>query len=169
MLNLSLTAVHRGEVRVGQRVAPDDPVWEGSGIALREPLAVDLVARPVGEGVLVRGRIRAPLRRHCRRCLTDVPVEVDEEIDLLYEPLSGEEATDLAGEVYPLPERGDVLDLLPAVREQVLLRVPEFVVCRAACRGLCPQCGANWNDATCECEPEAGPSPWAALKDLKFD
>ena len=59
MLNLSLAEVARGEVRVRGTIAPDDPLWEGTRVALREPLEVDLDARSVGEGVLVRGTIRA--------------------------------------------------------------------------------------------------------------
>ena len=57
----------------------------------------------------------------------------------------------------------------PVLREQLLLRVPAYVVCREECRGLCPQCGANLNETTCACEPEQAASPWDALKKLKFD
>lgn len=169
MLNLSLTAVSRGEVRVRGEIVPDDPVWTDTGVLLAEPLEVDLSATSVGEGVLARGRMRTRLERECRRCLVPVPVEIDDTVDLLYEPLVGEEASELAGEVYPLPERGDDLDLRPAVREQLLLRVPEYVVCREVCRGLCPQCGANLNETTCKCVPETGADPWGALRKIKFD
>jgi uncharacterized protein len=169
MLNLSLTAVSRGEVRVRGEIATDDPVWNDTGVVLAEPLEVDLAATSVGEGVLARGRMRTKLDRSCRRCLIDVPVAVDDTVDLLYEPLAGEEASELAGEVYPLPDRGDELDLRPALREQLLLRVPEYVVCREGCQGLCPHCGANLNEMTCECVPETGSDSWGALRKIKFD
>lgn len=169
MLTLSLAEVSRGEVRVRGEIPPDDPLWDGTGVALREPLRVELDARSVGEGVLVRGRVQARLDRQCRRCLTEVPTEVDDTVDLLYEPLDPEEEEDLSGEVYPLPPRGNELDLGPALREQILLRVPEYVVCEEACRGLCPQCGTNLNQAACSCVPETGGNPWDALKKLKFD
>lgn len=169
MLNLSLLAVARGEVRVRGEIPADDPLWEGTGLTLREPLAVDLEARSVGEGVLVRGSIRTVLDRECRRCLEPVRQEVEDRVDLLFEPLEGEEAEELGGEVYPLPARGDELELGPALREQVLLRVPEFVECRKDCRGLCPHCGADLNRGACGCAPEAEPSPWEALKKIKFD
>lgn len=169
MLNLSLNEVARGDVVVRGEIAPDDPVWEGDRLRLREPVRVDLVARSVGEGVLVRGQLRARLEMECRRCLKEVSTEVDETVDLLFEPLAAEEEEALGGEVYPLPPRGDVIDLTPAVREQLLLQVPEFVVCSEACRGLCPQCGADLNQGSCDCVPEASPSPWDALKNVKFD
>jgi uncharacterized protein len=59
--------------------------------------------------------------------------------------------------------------LTVAVREQVLLQVPQFTLCREECRGLCPTCGADLNEGACECVPEQGASPWDALKDVKFD
>lgn len=170
MLNLSLTAVSRGEVEIRGEVSPEDPIWEDTDLALQEPLAVELEARSVGEGVLVRGRIRALLRLECRRCLKELVHEVDDPVDLLFEPIRDEEEElALSGEVYPLPARGDDLDLRPALREQLLLRVPDHVVCDESCRGLCPQCGADLNQTACSCVPEKGASPWDALKNLKFD
>ena len=170
MLNLSLTAVSRGEVPVEGEISPDDPVWGDTDLALAEPLRVELRARSVGEGILVRGRMRTRLVLECRRCLTAVGYEIDDSVDLLFEPMQDEaEEAALSGEVYPLPARGDQVDLLPALREQFLLRVPDYVVCGEDCRGLCPQCGTDLNRATCACVPEAGPSPWDALKKLKFD
>lgn len=156
-------------MRVRGEIATDDPVWAGTAVVLAAPLEVELSATSVGEGVLARGRMRTRLERECRRCLVSVPVEIDDTVDLLYEPLAGEEADELAGEVYPLPERGDELDLRPALREQLLLRVPDYVVCRDACRGLCPQCGVNLNETTCACVPDTGSDPWGALRKIEFD
>ena len=169
MLNLSLTAVSRGEVPVRGEVAADDPIWEGLGQTLATPLRVEMVAHEVGEGVLVRGEIETVVDTLCRRCLEPVRREVKETVDLLYEPLDPEEEVELGGEVYSLPERGDEVDLRPALREQLLLRVPEFVVCDEACRGLCPKCGANRNQTTCACVQDEPEGPWGALKTIKFD
>jgi uncharacterized protein len=169
MLNLSLTAVMKGEVRVKGEVLRDDPLFEGLALKLASPLSLELEARPVGEGVLVRGRMEGELEMECRRCVTAVRLGLDEPLDLLYEPLSAEEEEELSGEVFPLPPRGDDLDLRPALREQILLRVPEYVECSETCRGLCPQCGTNLNEGSCDCVAEEPGSPWDALKKLKFD
>ncbi|HEX8694146.1 MAG TPA: DUF177 domain-containing protein [Longimicrobium sp.] len=135
---------------------------------LVRPLEVDLEARSVGEGVLLRGTLRTTVRLACRRCLSPVERDVDEEVNLLFVEDMGED-DDTGGEVYPLPARGDEVDLTDAVREQVLLEMPEFALCGEECRGLCPSCGANLNEGACECVPEAAPSPWEALKKVKFD
>lgn len=168
MLKVSLSALDRGEVHVREQVSPDDPMWEGAGLTLAAPLDVDLAARSVGEGVFLRGRLRTTVRQACRRCLTSVEQPVDDTIDLFFEPLTDED-DGADGEVYPLPERGDELDLREAVREQLLLRAPEFALCSEACRGLCPQCGTDLNTGQCDCVPEPAASPWDALKNVKFD
>jgi uncharacterized protein len=169
MLILNLTSVGRGPVRIREQVSPQAPVWEEVGLELQEPLRVDLEAREVGEGVLVRGEMETELAAECRRCLGRVPVAVRDTVDLLYEPLSGAEEAELGGEVYALPERGDELDLLPALREQLLLRVPDYVVCAETCRGFCPQCGADLNRTDCACVRASHGGPWEALRDIKFD
>jgi uncharacterized protein len=168
MLNVSLTALDRGEVVVREQIPTDDPMWEGSGVTLASPLDVDLTARQVGDGVFVRGRLRTMVRQACRRCLSTVEQPVDDVVDMLFDTL-GEDEEEAEGEVYPLPARGDTLDLRDAVREQLLLRAPEFVLCREECRGLCPQCGTDLNQGECDCAPEKAESPWDALKNVKFD
>lgn len=169
MLNLSLSAVARAPVRLRGVVAQDDPIWHDVDLVLAEPLRFDLEARMVGEGVLVRGEIRTALDATCRRCLNPVRVPVEESVDLLYEVLSAEEQIELNGEIYPLPERGDELDLGPAVREQLVLRAPDFVLCEQSCRGLCPTCGVDLNRESCDCVAATGSGPWEVLKQIKFD
>jgi uncharacterized protein len=89
-------------------------------------------------------------------------------VDFLFDELK-EDEEEAEGEVYPLPARGDEVDLTDAVREQVLLRVPQYVLCREDCRGLCPKCGADLNAAPCDCAPDEPVSPWSALNKIKFD
>jgi len=168
MLHLSLAAVDRGEVALREEVPPEHPMWSDTGVELVRPLQVDLTAREVGDGVLVRGALRTAVRLSCRRCLEPVEHEVDAHVDLLFAPPmeGGEEGDD--GEVYPLP-RGDTLDLTDAVREHVVLETPALALCREDCAGLCPSCGADLNHGTCECAPQAEPTAWDALKNVKFD
>jgi uncharacterized protein len=43
--------------------------------------------------------------------------------------------------------RGYVLDVERWVRDAVAEALPAQILCRRECRGLCPVCGANLNDA----------------------
>jgi uncharacterized protein len=167
MLKLALNAVDRGEVRLRETVPPDAPMWDEASVRLSAPLQVDLLATSVGEGILVRGSLRTQVTGECRRCLTEVPADMDVHVDLLFEPVSPEEEDEAAGEVYPLPQRGAELDLSGPVREQIVLHAADYVLCREDCRGICAQCGADRNHTECDCVSEPAPSPWDALKKLK--
>ena len=43
------------------------------------------------------------------------------------------------------------LDVDQLVHDEALLYWPERTLCREACKGLCPTCGQNLNDGSCNC------------------
>jgi uncharacterized protein len=45
--------------------------------------------------------------------------------------------------------------------------IPAKHLCRESCKGLCPRCGANLNEETCECRQDLKSSPFAILKKEK--
>jgi uncharacterized protein len=169
MLKVDLRQLARERrLRIDEAVAPDDPLWQTSQIRLAEPLDVQLEAQLAGRDVIVRGTLQSRVTLPCRRCLVPVTAELKEELALVFRPgLSRVEAE--AEEVYALPERGDELDLADAIREQVVLSVPQYAMCSEACKGLCAHCGANLNQTQCTCVT-AEPDPrWAALRELRKD
>ena len=68
------------------------------------------------------------------------------------------------------------LDEAELVREQFELQAPMHPLCVDDCKGLCPQCGKNWNKGPCQCSPDARQVPSAlnraltkALAGIKLD
>jgi uncharacterized protein len=170
MLKLALAAVNRGEVRIREQVPPDDALWAGAGVRLVRPVEVDLKAASVSDdSILVRGSLATRVVLECRRCLKDVEQDVQTHVDLLFAALGADEQEEAEGEVYPIPARGTELDLAGPVREQLLLSVPQYALCREECRGLCPQCGTDRNQSECDCVSESARGPWDALKKLDHD
>ena len=102
------------------------------------------------------GRVSTALQLLCSRCLEPFTFAVDLPFDLLYLPHSenrgeGEveiEDDDLGTAFY----RDDVIDLGQLMKEQFYLTLPMKPLCREACRGLCPHCGTNLNESSCNCE-----------------
>jgi uncharacterized protein len=76
---------------------------------------------------------------------------------------AGLEDADDESDVFVLDPGARSLDLRPAVREEWLLAVPAFSVCREDCKGLCPKCGADLNEGPCDCPPSTD-ARWDALK-----
>jgi uncharacterized protein len=162
-----------------------DAMVEGdrAGFRARASAHVDVKLEKIERRVLVEAHAKAQLSVPCGRCLAPVPVDlpVDFEITLVpadeYQdelgvkrdriegPVSGSfEAQEAEEDVYT----GKVIDLDPLVREQLLLALPGYPVCREGCKGLCPVCGANLNERECGCERKPPDPRWAKLKDLKL-
>ena len=106
-----------------------------------------------GQGVRLRGRIDAATRLVCSRCLVNftdrLHVDLDEEFALgsAPQPHGGELGPeDFVQWVGPDHQ----LDVTEVVRQHLQIAVPMAPVCRPDCRGLCPVCGANWNEEICE-------------------
>jgi uncharacterized protein len=109
-------------------------------------------------GVDLSGRFDATVRALCSRCLEPFEVPLASEFFLTLTPEPVEMAT---GEnqmneddvsLFHAPE-GRV-DLVGVVTEQIYLGLPLKPICDEGCRGLCPRCGVNLNQSTCECPKE---------------
>ncbi|MEX0891463.1 MAG: DUF177 domain-containing protein [Gemmatimonadota bacterium] len=169
MLTVDLGRLERqGSVLIDAELPPDAALVEGTGVELADPVRVEARAQYSGLDVVVRGRATGRVRLGCRRCLATVEAEVEAPLTLVYredvEPAEAE-----AAEAYPLPARAHELDLGPAVREHLLLALPQYALCSEACRGLCPVCGTNLNEADCSCVVADEDERWAPLKRLLSD
>jgi uncharacterized protein len=161
-----LAQLHR--IRIDAEVPVDDALWDTFPWRFAEPVALHLDVQQAGADVVVRGDVSGRAELSCRRCLAAVPYEVNEDLIFVYRAgVAGVEAE--AQEVYPLPQKSRELDLTQAVREHVLLSVPEFVSCDETCRGFCPRCGTNLNETTCECRTNDEDPRWAALRRLRSE
>lgn len=115
-------------------------------------------------GFALRLRFSASLAGPCMRCLTGAsfPVTVDaREID---QPnVDDEELTS------PYVEEGH-LDVGAWAHDAIALAVPQALLCRPDCAGLCPECGVSLNDVDPATHVHERPpdSRWSKLREL-FD
>jgi uncharacterized protein len=122
------------------------------------------VSRPSG-GFAFRLRFEVHVEGPCMRCLE--PAALDLEIEAREVDQAGSEDEELRS---PYVE-GDELDLGRWAHDATMLALPNRLLCRADCAGLCPVCGESLNDADPAAHRhESGRDPrWAALDDLELD
>lgn len=113
------------------------------------------------QGLLVQARMRGTLVSECVRCLTEFPQPLEIDFTELY-AFSVRSVTDSN---LILPEDGHI-DLAPLAREYMVLATPISSLCREDCQGLCPICGQNLNEATCNHEAEEVDPRLAGLRSL---
>ena len=128
--------------RVQQSGTMDSLRVVGSTVPARAEVSVDATLEWVSDGLLATGVATGPFEAECRRCLSVVRGEVEARFQELFEFEARE------GESYPI--RGDHIDLGPLAREVLLLELPLAPLCREACQGLCPRCGADLNAGPCQ-------------------
>jgi len=119
------------------------------------PVDADLRVEDMVGGVLVRGDVGAAMRLRCNRCLRPVSFRAGAPVMKAY----GEEA---GGDIGP----DGVIDLAPVLHDELCLSVPLVPLCSESCRGLCPVCGADLNEGSCEGHSESRESPFATLEAL---
>jgi len=155
-------------------------------VSIRGAVAVGLDLRAVERTICVDGVVEGTAVRQCVRCLKAFDDPMAFSIHVAYErevkssPVVAKRHDSQKGKTTTPPEvepeehnddlyyfAGDHLDLMPMVREQVILASPMHPLCDDACRGLCARCGKDLNEGLCRCPVESTGSPFDVLRNLK--
>lgn len=125
----------------------DHYVTLGADVELAGPLDADLRLQRTNRGILVRGELRAPLRRSCARCtdpyVEDVTVAIEEEFLPSVDLESGAQvhADDVDREATLRIDEHHEIDLAGVFHDEMSLAEPMHPLCRPDCPGLCAECG----------------------------
>jgi uncharacterized protein len=131
-----------------------------------DPVVGTVVVESIERGVSVYGSVRFRWEGDCRRCLEPTGGEREIDIDEIFQ-VDAPEDSEL------IDFDGDHIDLVPIVREAVVLSLPLAPLCREDCAGpdpdRYPATTADAHDAAQQAQA-AQPDPrWAALDELDLD
>jgi uncharacterized protein len=166
--------VRFGEIpEEGLRYEINDESWfPDSELHRTGPVRSVVVLKRSGlDRVLLEGTIYTTIASDCDRCIENFIMEFDcsFKLDLEYAPGNILES----GEHQCTPEEMDVMyleepaiDIYEILSQQVFLVLSEKRLCSDSCRGLCPKCGINLNQETCDCNKGLSSSPFAVLNKL---
>ncbi len=133
-----------------------------------EPIKVNLTVHKAHNEAIVEGRLATTAYAECVRCLNDISVNVDETFRRVASIVPDAQVSEDSGDpdFTFLPESLPEWDLSEPLREVVMLALPDNPVCREDCQSLCPICGANRNQESCNCNEATGRTPLAQLGEL---
>lgn len=127
------------------------------------PVTLD-VSRTTHSGYALRMRFSVQLHGPCMRCLTSAEPRLDIDAREVSVPGQGDELQS------PYVDGASDLDLTQWVNDALVLAVPDQILCKPECLGLCAICGEDLNAAGPEHHHEPEPDPrWAKLRELKLD
>ena len=127
-----------------------------------ETVPAEFVISRGSSGTVYELNFRTRLHGPCYRCLedavVDLPVRARE-----YHATNPGESDELLSQ-YVVESR---LDLSAWARDAIALELPEQILCRPDCAGLCPMCGEDLNANPHEHAEERLDPRWAALQELR--
>jgi uncharacterized protein len=162
--NLRTLKLRSGEQFRDEREIRLEPLALGGQryLPVPETVPAELVVTRAATGTVFELGFHVRMHGPCFRCLEDAVLDL---------PISGREYQANAPEAdeelrTPYLEE-DRLDLSAWARDALALELPDKILCRADCSGLCPVCGKNLNASPHEHDEEDSDPRWAALAELK--
>jgi len=104
-------------------------------IKFSSPIKAKAVVHKSYNSVNAAIELNASIKVECGRCLKEVEKDFNKKIELNYS----------ADKLNP------IIDLDTDIREEIILDYPLKTLCRTDCKGLCPKCGSDLNEAQCNC------------------
>lgn len=99
------------------------------------PLDVQAQVQRAENTVLVKTHVTGILASSCIRCLERVEQAWGQDFLL----------------VFPVDRQTESIELDENIRQEVILHLPQRVLCKMDCKGICPGCGADLNNEQCKC------------------
>lgn len=122
----------------------------------------ELVITQAATGLVLELRFTGRLLGPCQRCLADAVVEgaIDAREYQATDPSDDEELRS------PYVSE-NTLDLAAWARDALALALPDQILCRPDCAGLCPVCGEDLNSEPHTHEQRGSDPRWAALAEIR--
>ena len=127
-----------------------------------DPTPAELAMTKATTGTVFELSFRVSLRGPCFRCLTDAALELSIHAREYQATNPGDDE-----ELRSPYVDGDLLDLSSWARDAVALELPDKILCRPECAGLCPVCGRDLNAEPHVHEVAESDPRWAALEALR--
>ncbi|MCD6577524.1 MAG: DUF177 domain-containing protein [Anaerolineaceae bacterium] len=97
------------------------------------------------DGFIAGAIFNAEVESECSRCLVPFQNKIHSEFEEYFTFLNG----DLSEDEIKIPKDGNI-DFKPILHDYMLIELPINPICRPDCKGICPICGQNLNQAVCE-------------------
>jgi uncharacterized protein len=103
---------------------------------------------------------------HCDRCVDEFDRELKNSFHMLYTSEEADRELYDPDEVRLVSPDQHEVDIGDDVRQFIMLAVPQKILCKESCAGLCPRCGRNLNRERCTCTVEEIDPRWDKLRGL---
>ena len=131
-------------------------------LAVPDRPAAELTVTRAATGTVFELRVAARLHGPCHRCLRDAVI--DRDVTAREYQATNPGGSDDLTTPYLADDR---LDLSAWTRDAVVLSLPQQILCRPDCAGLCPVCGDDLNQHPHAHDEDRTDPRWAALAEIR--
>ena len=137
MIKIHLKDISPEGIVVNQQIATEVmELTDKDPVQVVAPLKVQAKVERIGDTVLAHTDVHTSYHAFCYRCLEDIEHEWTENFIL----------------DFLIPSHPEFIDLEEDIRQEMILSIPERMLCVPECKGICPGCGANLNKEKCKCK-----------------
>jgi uncharacterized protein len=140
------------------------PAFDFEGDTIRSIGSCEVIGEISSDSdiLILNAKIKANLEMTCSRCLDTFIYPIDIDIEERFTTNRDSEDNEA------IVVMDDVLDITEIVENSIISTLPIQRVCKNDCKGLCQECGCNFNYNSCSCQKEDVDIRFEALKGL-FD
>jgi uncharacterized protein len=162
VLRINISKLSEGTHHYSLKASPDEV---GLDSRFTKELHIEATLQKTTRHLYMKAEVKTGGTFTCDRCLEEFHSDVTSVYGVMFVP--DQDAVEGDGEeVQVLSNDSTHIDLADDVRQFVLLGLPQKLLCREECAGLCPTCGANLNTGRCECKGEEADSRWSELQKI---
>ena len=135
-MKISVKDIPPGGVEFNKTKNPTDIGISKEDLVLKSALEISAHIERISNSVSVRAGVGMCFSAICSRCMCDIERDRNDTYTFNY-----------------MIEKGmDTVDLGEDIRQEIILGIPDKILCSDGCKGLCLSCGVNLNTESCECD-----------------
>ncbi len=130
-----------------------------------EPIVVNIRLEIEDRQIKAFGTISTEVILNCSRCLESFKYDINTDFAASLMDISLQNEQDLWQDEVVFIE-GGTADFSSLIYEIILTQIPLTPLCSTSCKGLCPMCGIDLNNGSCQCQQDNIDPRWEKLKHL---
>jgi uncharacterized protein len=134
-MKIYVDKIPEGGLELSEKIEPAQLSLEGQAvISFIKPIEVKANVMKTGAELFVDVLLESQVEYTCGKCLSKFEDTFRKKFNTVLE-------------VRP----AEIVELDDEIRQEIILDYPMKIICKAECKGLCPNCGQNLNTGECDC------------------
>jgi len=149
-MNINIQKISEGIHEVSEEISAEELRLPHS-VKTVGNIKVNAIVDKFEDSFRIKVNVKTELVEQCDKCLEEFDSQFDENGEQIYQVGRGEYEDD---DIEVLPDNTKEIELNELINEVFLINRPIQNTCKEDCKGLCPDCGKNLNQTTCNCKNE---------------